>query len=69
MIIGTGNIGRAIARLLHAVGMKVTGVGRTARDNDPDFGKVPSRRSREICGGDRPRYCRCTAHARNKGTN
>lgn len=39
-IVGTGPIGRAIARLLRAAGMRVTGIGRRARDNDPDFGPV-----------------------------
>lgn len=40
MIIGPGAIGRAVARLLTAVGMRVSGAGRTARDGDPDFGTV-----------------------------
>lgn len=40
LVIGTGGIGRAIARLLRAVGMRVTGAGRTARHDDPDFGEV-----------------------------
>ncbi|WP_425606997.1 D-2-hydroxyacid dehydrogenase [Ornithinimicrobium faecis] len=40
MVIGTGAIGREIARLLRAVGMEVRGVGRTAREDDPDFGTV-----------------------------
>lgn len=40
VVIGTGGIGRATARLLRAVGMRVTGVGRTARAEDPDFGTV-----------------------------
>ncbi|QDQ98758.1 D-2-hydroxyacid dehydrogenase [Tomitella fengzijianii] len=40
MVVGTGAIGREIARLLRAVGMRVTGVGRTARDGDDDFGTV-----------------------------
>lgn len=39
-IVGTGPIGRAIARLLRAAGMRVAGAGRTARDDDPDFGTV-----------------------------
>lgn len=39
-IVGTGPIGRAVARLLTAVGMRVTGVGRRVRDSDPDFGTV-----------------------------
>ncbi|QYB01900.1 D-2-hydroxyacid dehydrogenase [Rhodococcus sp. USK10] len=40
LIVGTGPIGRAIARLLRAAGMKVSGSGRTARGADPDFGTV-----------------------------
>ncbi len=40
LVVGTGPIGRAIARLLSAVGMRVTGAGRRARDDDPDFGRV-----------------------------
>lgn len=40
LILGTGAIGREIARLLTAVGMSVSGVGRTARAGDTDFGVV-----------------------------
>ncbi|MEV6171505.1 D-2-hydroxyacid dehydrogenase [Streptomyces sp. NPDC051954] len=40
LVWGTGPIGRAIARMLRAVGMRVTGAGRTARADDPDFGTV-----------------------------
>lgn len=40
LVVGTGGIGRATARLLTAVGMNVTGAGRVARDGDPDFGRV-----------------------------
>ncbi|GAA4622159.1 D-2-hydroxyacid dehydrogenase [Actinoallomurus vinaceus] len=40
LVWGTGPIGRAIARLLRATGMKVSGAGRTARTGDPDFGTV-----------------------------
>lgn len=40
MIVGTGAIGRAIANLLTAVGMSISGVGRTAREGDRDFGTV-----------------------------
>ncbi|MEU0192811.1 D-2-hydroxyacid dehydrogenase [Streptomyces afghaniensis] len=40
LVWGTGPIGRAIARLLGAVGMRVCGAGRTARTDDPDFGTV-----------------------------
>lgn len=42
LIIGTGAIGREIARLLRAVGVQVRGAGRTARADDPDFGEVVS---------------------------
>ena len=40
LVVGTGSIGRATARLLRAVGMRVRGAGRTARADDPDFGEV-----------------------------
>ncbi|MGA9874142.1 MAG: D-2-hydroxyacid dehydrogenase [Rhodococcus sp. (in: high G+C Gram-positive bacteria)] len=40
MVVGTGAIGREIARLLTAVGMTVSGAGRTARTGDADFGVV-----------------------------
>lgn len=40
LVIGTGGIGREIARLMQAVGMQVVGAGRTARGGDPDFGEV-----------------------------
>ena len=40
LVVGAGSIGRAIARTLRAAGIKVEGVGRTARDGDPDFGRV-----------------------------
>lgn len=40
MVVGTGAIGRETARLLRAVGMSVSGVGRTARSSDVDFGRV-----------------------------
>ena len=40
LVVGTGPIGRATARLLAAAGLVVTGVGRTARASDPDFGRV-----------------------------
>nr|WP_037307630.1 D-2-hydroxyacid dehydrogenase [Saccharomonospora viridis] len=42
LVVGTGPIGRAIASLLRAVGVQVTGAGRRARGNDPDFGTVVS---------------------------
>jgi phosphoglycerate dehydrogenase-like enzyme len=40
LVVGTGPIGRAIARMLRAVGMEVSGMGRRARAGDPDFGTV-----------------------------
>lgn len=40
LVVGTGAIGREIARLLRAVGLEVRGVGRVARADDPDFGEV-----------------------------
>lgn len=40
LVVGTGGIGQATARLLRAVGMQVRGAGRTAREEDADFGTV-----------------------------
>src|SRR5690554_1164456 len=40
LIVGTGSIGRETARLLTAVGMRVSGVGRTERSADADFGEI-----------------------------
>ncbi|SFJ00784.1 Phosphoglycerate dehydrogenase [Amycolatopsis sacchari] len=40
LVVGTGPIGRAIARLLRAAGLDVSGMGRRARGEDPDFGTV-----------------------------
>ncbi len=40
LIVGTGPIARTTARLLRAVGMHVRGLGRRAREQDPDFGTV-----------------------------
>lgn len=40
LIIGTGAIGREIARLLRAVDIEVTGAGRREQQQDPDFGVV-----------------------------
>ncbi len=40
LVVGTGAIGRETARLLSAVGINVQGVGRVARESDPDFGLV-----------------------------
>lgn len=40
LVVGTGGIGRATARLLTAAGMHVRGAGRVARPDDPDFGDL-----------------------------
>ena len=40
LVVGTGGIGREIARLLRAAGLQVRGAGRVARSADPDFGEV-----------------------------
>lgn len=40
LVVGVGNIGRAIGDMLRSAGMRVTGVARTARTGDPVFGNV-----------------------------
>ncbi|ETX03492.1 D-2-hydroxyacid dehydrogenase [Candidatus Entotheonella palauensis] len=40
VIVGVGSIGRGIATLLKAVGVRVTGVGRRARTGDPVFERI-----------------------------
>jgi len=40
LVVGTGPIGRSIARMVRAAGMSVAGVGRRLREGDPDFGDV-----------------------------
>ncbi len=40
VVVGVGPIGRAVARMLTAVGLRVRGVGRSRRSGDPDFGEV-----------------------------
>lgn len=42
LLVGVGNIGRAIGEQLHAAGMRVAGVARTARQGDPLFGDIHS---------------------------
>jgi phosphoglycerate dehydrogenase-like enzyme len=40
VVVGTGALGRATGRLLHAVGVRVRGIARSSRDADPDFDEV-----------------------------
>ena len=40
VIFGVGSIGRETARLLRSVGVDVSGVGRSSRNDDPDFGTI-----------------------------
>lgn len=40
MVVGTGAIGRQIAKLVGALGMEVRGAGRVARTDDADFSTV-----------------------------
>jgi phosphoglycerate dehydrogenase-like enzyme len=40
LVVGTGGIGREIAKLLRAAGLVVRGAGRRAATDDPDFGEV-----------------------------
>jgi phosphoglycerate dehydrogenase-like enzyme len=42
VVVGVGPIGRSVGRMLAAIGLRVRGVGRTARASDPDFGEVVS---------------------------
>jgi phosphoglycerate dehydrogenase-like enzyme len=42
LVVGTGSIGRATARLLNSVGLQVRGAGRRESDHDSDFGEVVS---------------------------
>ncbi|HWI21843.1 MAG TPA: D-2-hydroxyacid dehydrogenase [Baekduia sp.] len=42
LVVGTGAIGREIARLLAAAGLHVRGAGRSPHDADPDFGTLVS---------------------------
>jgi phosphoglycerate dehydrogenase-like enzyme len=44
LVVGTGSIGREIARLFRATGLQVSGAGRTARPGDEDFDHIHSSR-------------------------
>ena len=47
-MVGTGSIGREIARLFRAVGMEISGAGRTSRAGDDDFERIHS--SQDLAG-------------------
>lgn len=40
LVVGAGSIGREIARLAEAAGLEVSGIARSERPDDPDFGRV-----------------------------
>lgn len=40
LVVGAGSIGRQIAKLCAAAGMRVDGIARSAREQDPDFNAV-----------------------------
>ncbi|MDT2004162.1 D-2-hydroxyacid dehydrogenase [Rhodococcus opacus] len=42
LVVGAGSIGREIARLFRAVGMEVSGAGRSHRSGDDDFHRIHS---------------------------
>ena len=52
LVVGTGSLGREIARLFHAVGMKVSGAGRSSRPGDEDFAQIHSCRDLATFVGD-----------------
>jgi phosphoglycerate dehydrogenase-like enzyme len=52
VVVGVGPIGRAVGRMLSAVGLRVRGVGRSRRTSDPDFGDVAAADElRAVVGG------------------
>lgn len=44
LIVGVGSIGREIARMLAAAGLRVSGLGRSHREHDPDFDLIHARK-------------------------
>ena len=52
LVVGTGSIGREIARLFRAVGLQVSGAGRSARRGDADFDVIHSSQDLASVAGD-----------------
>jgi len=52
LVVGVGSIGREIARVLKRMDFVVSGVGRSARDFDPDFGQVHAIGDLDRCLGE-----------------
>ncbi len=52
LVVGTGPIGRAIARQLTAAGLRVAGAGRTTRTGDPEFGDIHASDDLALIAGD-----------------
>jgi phosphoglycerate dehydrogenase-like enzyme len=52
LVVGTGSIGREIARLFRAVGLQVSGAGRMSRPGDSDFDTIHSSRDLPDVVGD-----------------
>jgi phosphoglycerate dehydrogenase-like enzyme len=52
LVVGTGSIGREIARLFRAVGLQVSGAGRTSRPGDADFDQIHSSQELADVAGD-----------------
>ncbi len=40
LVVGAGSIGREVAKLAKAAGMRIEGIARSERPDDPDFGRV-----------------------------
>lgn len=40
LVVGAGSIGREVAKLAKAAGVRVSGIARSERPDDPDFGRV-----------------------------
>ncbi len=52
VVFGVGSIGREVAKLLCALGIDVSGVGRTMREGDADFSMIYSQNDAQSAVGD-----------------